>query len=205
MRVMSEEQKRKMAEGREKAKKLRESLDKAMATPLERLQAGEKLTEPERQAAENLLRSQMTRSIKEELNKRWNIVVDVDWNHLPILDAQEAYAVMRKEFEKAGQILNDRSMPAPGSYKCFICQITHPGDPRGKDLAYEDPETKLRVPVEICGEACWLKYSDYRIKERSFRNDMNVGLITPEEYIQKTKDTLAAMRTLQNQKMLKSA
>jgi len=135
----------------------------------------------------------------------WSIYIEVDWRKLPLLDAQIAYAELRKEFENAARILNDRSMPAPGSYVCFMCQITHPGEPRGRDLAYENPETGLREPVSICGENCWIQYQDYRIKERSLRNDESVGLIDHDQYIEKLREVLASKRVLQHQKMLKTA
>lgn len=205
-RVMTEEHKLKMREGRANARRLRESLKTAdKPSPLERLKEGEKLSEPERMAAENMLRSQMTENMKKELNRSWSIDIDIDWHDVPMNEAQEAYSILRTEFEKAGRILNERSMPAPGSYKCFMCQIVHPGDARGKDDSYEDPETKLRVPIRICSELCWISYQDYRIKERSFRNDYSQGLIDFDGYIAKTKQTLSAMRTLQNQKVLKTA
>jgi hypothetical protein len=99
----------------------------------------------------------------------WEITVDVDWNGLPMDEAQAAYAILRKEFEKAGSVLNARSMPVPGSYICFMCKKTHLGEPRGKDYSYRNPETGLMQVVEICGELCWEHYNRLRIAERKER------------------------------------
>jgi hypothetical protein len=99
----------------------------------------------------------------------WDISIDVDWKELPMQEAQIAYAQLRKEFEKAGSILNSRSMPTPGTYKCFMCKQTHVGQPRGTDYSYINADTGLMEPVLICGEKCWLDYQGLRIKERRER------------------------------------
>ncbi len=99
----------------------------------------------------------------------WEITIDVNWKELPMQDAQAAYAQLRKEFEKAGSILNARSMPAPGTYKCFMCKQTHVGQPRGTDYSYINADTGLMEPVLICGELCWIRYQELRIKERRER------------------------------------
>jgi hypothetical protein len=104
-----------------------------------------------------------------ERTSTWSIVVSVNWEHLPILEAQQAYAMLKKEFERAGFIINQRSMPEPGSYTCFMCKNTHLGEPRGKDYSYTNPKTGLMEVVEICGEACWLAYQGLRIRERKER------------------------------------
>ena len=129
--------------------------------------------------------------------------ISVDWEHLPMPEAQTADAKLRKEFERAGEILNSRSMPDPGSYTCYMCESVHLGDPRGKDDSYIHPRTGLAERVRICGENCWLAYMDFRIKERSLRNDLSVGLIDVEGYQNKVDEYLATKRSLQSQKMLK--
>jgi hypothetical protein len=101
--------------------------------------------------------------------KPWSIVVAVDWETLEILEAQQAYSTLKKEFERAGFVMNQRSMPVPGSYVCFICKKKHLGDPRGKDYSYVNPKTGLMQVVEICGELCWLNYQKLRIEERKER------------------------------------
>jgi hypothetical protein len=101
--------------------------------------------------------------------KGWSVVVSVDWEKLPMLEAQNAYVALKKQFERAGFIMNQRSMPERGSYICFICKQKHLGDPRGKDYSYTDPKTGLMQVVEICGERCWIGYQELRIKERKDR------------------------------------
>ena len=105
-------------------------------------------------------------SYRDSAGSRWNIEIDVDWQSLPMEHAQTAYAELRKEFEKAGRILNERAMPTPGNYTCFICKKTHAGDPRGTDYSYINPETGLMEPILICGELCWLRYQEFRIGKR---------------------------------------
>ena len=97
------------------------------------------------------------------------IVVEVDWTNLPFDKARSLYANLKAEFEKAGRILNARSMPTGDYYTCFICKTRHFGEPRGKDYSRQDPATRLMTPVLICGEACWLKYQQLCIGERKAR------------------------------------
>lgn len=181
-RVLTEEHKKKMAEGRERTRLLREGLKQKTNgdAPTGSVHITEVATFPD-------------------------VLISVDWKNAPMHEAQSAYSKLREEFEKAGRILNERSMPAPGSYKCFMCQIVHPGDARGKDDSYYDPDTGLLSPVRICGEGCWISYQDFRIRERSLRNDLSAGLVSQEEYLKKVHETLDAMRSLRNQKVLKTA
>jgi hypothetical protein len=99
----------------------------------------------------------------------WSIGISVDWEKLPMPEAQQAYAQLRKEFEKAGFILNQRSMPAADGYTCFMCKKFHLGLARGTDFSYVNPQTGLMQPVSICGELCWIHYQELRIKERKER------------------------------------
>lgn len=118
------------------------------------------------------------------------IVVAVDWNTVPMVEGRLHYATLKAEFEKAGTILNARSMPhADLRYACFMCECTcpaqsasvypedhdqdckkiHPGEARGKDDSYVGPDG-LRVPVRICGELHWVLYQKLLIDERRQRN-----------------------------------
>lgn len=94
------------------------------------------------------------------------IHIGVDWNTIPMDQARLLYADLKSHFEKAGAILNNRSMPRESSYVCFMCKTRHEGDPRGKDYSRVDPATGLMLPVSICGERCWIAYQDMCIKER---------------------------------------
>jgi hypothetical protein len=107
--------------------------------------------------------------IHDQLIDPWEITIAVDWEHLRLEEAQRAYAALKVQFEKAGFILNQRSMPEPGSYVCFMCKKKHLGDPRGKDYSYINPKTGLMQVVEICGELCWIHYQRLRIDERKQR------------------------------------
>jgi hypothetical protein len=124
----------------------------------------------------------------------WEITIAVDWEHLRLEEAQQAYAQLRKQFEKAGFILNARSMPAPGQYVCFICQKTHLGDPRGKDYSYKNPSTGLMEPVSICGERDWLAYQDFRIRIRALIDRASNGSISDEHYIKEHNTILNDIR-----------
>lgn len=131
-----------------------------------RLKAGERITEEERQLVENRLRSKMTENRKKNIDREWSFTFDVNWKTLPMEEAQRAYAELKAEFERAGTVLNARSMPTPGHYTCFICKKTRAGDPRGTDYSYINPETGLMQPILICGELCWLRYQEFRIGKR---------------------------------------
>jgi len=105
------------------------------------------------------------------------IRVDVDWTKVPMPEAQQLYSQLKSEFEKAGQILNARSMPQQKGYVCFMAGrekccpagVVHDGDPRGTDYSYKDPKTGLMVPVRICSENCWIRYQNMLIEERRKR------------------------------------
>jgi len=107
------------------------------------------------------------------------IRVDVDWTKVPMPEAQQLYAQLKGEYEKAGQILNARSMPQEKGYVCFMagkekcCQkgVVHDGRPRGTDYSYKDPKTGLMPPggVQICSENCWIRFQGMLIEERRKR------------------------------------
>lgn len=187
MKILTEEHKQKMQEGRERARQLRVA------------------SEPSN-GHQEAMASLPTSAIGETpLGPHWAIKVEVDWQNAPLPQAQEAYARLKKEFERAGTILNSRSMPTPGSYVCFMCQITHPGEARGKDDSQVNPSTGLAERVRICGEECWISFQDFCIRGRSMRNDVAVGIISGEEYKTKYEETLSAMRHIRHTKMVKGA
>ena len=105
------------------------------------------------------------------------IRVDVDWSKVPMQEARDLYAQLKSEFEKAGRILNSRSMPQERGYVCFMAGkpkccptgVRHDGVPRGTDYSYKDPKTGLMTPVYICSENCWLRYQAVLIEERRQR------------------------------------
>lgn len=109
-----------------------------------------------------------TKTVVDEIMNH-GIHVNVDWGRLPMPEAQTAYAKLKAELERAGTILNGRSMPTPGSYICFMCKKSHLGDPRGKDFSYKNQKTGLMQVVEICGENCWRSYQELLITERRER------------------------------------
>lgn len=98
------------------------------------------------------------------------ITVQVDWEHIPILEGQFAYGILKAEFEKAGRILNARSMEHLEGYTCFMCHKTFQGRPGFVDHSYLDPKTGLAKLVECCGELCVINYNKYRIQLRLEHN-----------------------------------
>jgi hypothetical protein len=115
------------------------------------------------------LQAKMTKSFKENLERKWTIDVDADWEHLPMGDAQQAYATLKFEFEKAGKILNARSTAEQEGYTCFICKKRHSGRPGMTDLSYQDPETGLFPRIDLCGEHCVIRWQAFRVEERCKR------------------------------------
>lgn len=98
------------------------------------------------------------------------IAVDVDWHRLPMPEAQQFYAQLKTEFERAGKILNARSMERTSGYTCFMCKKTFQGNPGFTDFSYIDPQTGLSPRVDCCGELCVINYNAMRINERHQRN-----------------------------------
>lgn len=118
------------------------------------------------------------------------ILIEVDWQHIPMDEARVLYAQLKKAFEHAGFILNERVMPPPiARYACFMCPCTcktpsksvnpidhepgckkvHEGEARGKDDSYKD-KSGLYIPVRICGERHWWEFQQILIKERREKN-----------------------------------
>ncbi len=105
--------------------------------------------------------------------------IDVDWQFLPMGEAQEVYAKLKVAFESAGHILNARSRPDGEFYTCFMAgkpKCCKPGElhrrpARGRDFenGMKDPATGLVTPVEICSENCWIRWQDVLIKARRDR------------------------------------
>lgn len=98
------------------------------------------------------------------------IAVDVDWDTLPMVDAQQFYAHLKAEFERAGKILNERSMRHLSGYTCFMCKKYFQGNPGFTDYSYVDPQTGLCPRVDCCGELCVINYNAMRIGQRHQRS-----------------------------------
>jgi len=98
-----------------------------------------------------------------------SINILVDWEHLPMPDAQQFYAHLKSEFERAGRILNARSMARTSGYTCFMCKKSFQGNPGFTDFSYIDPRTGLSPRVDCCGELCVINYNAMRINERHQR------------------------------------
>jgi hypothetical protein len=97
------------------------------------------------------------------------ILVQVDWQNVPMLEGQKFYAHLKEEFEKAGRILNARSMERTTGYTCFMCGKHFDGNPRFSDHSYADPLTGLHPVIHCCGELCVINYNAKCIKERHDR------------------------------------
>ena len=98
------------------------------------------------------------------------ILVEVDWNHIPMPEAQQFYAHLKAEFENAGRILNARSMERISGYDCFMCHKHFNGNPGFTDYSYIDPKTGLSPRVDCCGELCVINYHKFRIDMRLAEN-----------------------------------
>lgn len=98
------------------------------------------------------------------------ILVLVDWEHVPMSEGQKFYAYLKAEFEKAGRILNARSMERVSGYTCFMCKKHFQGNPGFTDYSYVDAKTGLSPRVDCCGELCVINYNAMRINERHQRS-----------------------------------
>lgn len=94
------------------------------------------------------------------------IVVIVNWEKTPMPEAQRYYAQLKEEFEKAGRILNARSMERVSGFTCFMCHKHFDGNPGFTDHSYIDPATGLSPRVDCCGELCVINYNSFRINQR---------------------------------------
>lgn len=99
-----------------------------------------------------------------------SISVNVDWDHIPLQDGQHFYAHLKEEFERAGRILNARSMQRVSGYTCFMCKKHFDGNPGFTDYSYTDPATGLSPRVDCCGELCVINYNAMRINQRHQRD-----------------------------------
>ena len=121
------------------------------------------------------------------------IMVNVDWQNLPLQLARTAYEQLSKEYETAGKILNERATTKVGEqFSCFMagrpgCCIlgkAYSGMPRFTDLAYKAPRgghkdlltgqitpEGLAVRVDLCSETCYHRYNELKIAERRARMD----------------------------------
>jgi hypothetical protein len=94
------------------------------------------------------------------------IIVEVDWDNLPIEVAQSAFSILQKHVEYAGKVLNARTTRRPDK-ECWNCHKPMPdGKEAFKDDGYHDPKSGLIIPIRCCSEVCYIKYSEMRIRER---------------------------------------
>ena len=103
-------------------------------------------------------------------NQDASIAVDVDWANIPLGEGQQFYAQLKAEFERAGRILNARSMERTSGYTCFMCKKFFTGNPGFTDYSYTDPETGLSPRIDCCGELCVINYNAMRINQRHARD-----------------------------------
>ena len=108
----------------------------------------------------------------------WDIHVRADWEHLPMLEAQTAYAKLKFEFEKAGTILNARSTGTNVQWSCYMSSRTKDCPTKGQvlsrlpsfiDNSHVNPKTGLIEVVRICSEICSIRYNQIQIDERRER------------------------------------
>jgi uncharacterized CHY-type Zn-finger protein len=100
-----------------------------------------------------------------------SIDIKVDWEHIDMPSAQQFYAHLKAEFEKAGKILNDRENKRNAGYTCFTCKKYFEGLPHYVDFSYIDPITGLNILVTCCrNELCSREYNEMRIRERTKEN-----------------------------------
>jgi hypothetical protein len=99
-----------------------------------------------------------------------SIDIKVDWEHIDMPSAQQLYAHLKAEFEKAGKILNARSSERTMGFTCFMCKKHFAGNPGFTDYSYIDPATGLSPRVDCCGELCVINYHKFRIDMRLAEN-----------------------------------
>jgi hypothetical protein len=97
------------------------------------------------------------------------IIVNVDWHGISMAEAQGLYAHIKAEFEKAGKILNARSMAEKDGYTCYMCKKQFGGRPGMTDYSYRDPDTGLFPRIDLCGELCVIRWHQFRIDQRRDR------------------------------------
>lgn len=107
---------------------------------------------------------------------------EINWQTLPMAEAQQLYAKLKDRFERVGKILNARAMASTqiefyecfmaGRDKCCAKGTKHRMPARGTDYenGHKDPKTGLVTPVLICSENCWIRYQGLLIDERRERN-----------------------------------
>jgi hypothetical protein len=118
----------------------------------------------------NVVSLHVTGPIRDQLIEPSKILVLVDWEHVAMSEGQQFYAHLKSEFEKAGRILNARSMERTSGYTCFMCKKHFDGNPGFTDHSYVDPKTGLSPRVDCCGELCVINYNAMRINERHQRS-----------------------------------
>ena len=146
--------------------------------------AANKLRDLDRQKKREERRALRTTGIKTPVpteRKPSTLFIEVDWQNIPMDEAQGLYARLKVAFERAGAILNARLMHAddPDTYECFMAGkpkccaagTRHQMPPRGQDYenGMKDPKTGLIIPVRICSELCWIRYQDMLITARRER------------------------------------
>jgi hypothetical protein len=138
---------------------------------------------PRAQTAAKVKTVTMPIKVERKPGLQWEIDIDVEWATLSMDEARQAYAELKKHFDRAGAILNARIMDTDGRWVCFMagkkgcCKmgVVHSGNPRGVDYSYVDPVSKLSKPAKICSELCWIRFQQQLIDERRERNNPAVN------------------------------
>jgi hypothetical protein len=136
-----------------------EAARKAAGDRMRAMHAKKKLSEGTQETAKEIITQFKENTLPYQKPLALSIIVDVDWEHVPMLAGQQAYATLRAEFEKAGKILNARSLKTDLGFQCFMCHGDFDGMPAFRDDSYKDEKTGLLVPVRICGQMCLERYN----------------------------------------------
>jgi hypothetical protein len=102
--------------------------------------------------------------------------INIPWSTMDLLEAQQWYAKLKAELERAGSILNTRLCDTGDAYVCFMAGkpgacpkgVVRTGRPAGIDSAHKDKNGLLK-PAKICSERCWILYQKQLIDERRER------------------------------------
>lgn len=88
------------------------------------------------------------------------------WVTLPIAEAQQEIAKLKKEYEHALRVINQRLME-PKMFACYICGTEmRDGQQRGSDFTSTDPKTGLLILAHFCSELCWNRHQKNQIEQK---------------------------------------
>jgi hypothetical protein len=104
------------------------------------------------------------------VGKLQSVEIHVDWDSIPLTEAQRLFGLLRDTVNHAGKILNNRLMepktsPCGGSSGAGCGKLISDLEAKGSDASYTNSQGLIEK-ILLCSELCWNGYQRKRLDDK---------------------------------------